>query len=611
MERTSADREKEKESSSDRQRDGGKESSSSKAESGSVASLHRTVGNQTVQRLYQRGEIQASMAVSQPGDPAEREAERVADEVLRMPKPESVGPLTTTDVNVISRSRSSGPEFDENEAEQIKSLDGGGKPLSYSTRSFFEPRFGRDFSDVRVHTGHKVEEAAQSINARAFTHKNDVVFRQGEFSPDTSEGKRLLAHELTHVVQQDEQDSVGYSSDAIVQRKNGGQSKEGSRVKTAGKDSTGKGGAKQKELQIDPKLYLENKFSSIYRNLIQYYETLHTAVDNTESEIIHENGEIPDEKKVFNVVKSVVDSLVGSAIGAIGGVAPIAGVALNAAFTGLKKSLSGGGGAKGSSAESLIGGLRKNIANEMKNLFGAKEPDKSKITGGEFNKFKTKIYKRFTDIDTGGGGLPDDLIQEMEEGGGYTAKGVAADFFNKLDDWHKKVQKACAIPKAQAITNRIITKILEKGGLLGLSSKFGYYSAGLLTISAEVFRNPEGKITQVNPDDNWKLRTGSPLRKELAPALTDQYSTGKEVLQNVNLKKELYFTIETEARGALDVGGDYQMQGHVLVPKTSNTVQYTVKTQSELEDDMGMLQQVFNSDKVLKEIPARSVGTKL
>lgn len=84
----------------------------------------------------------------------------------------------------------------------IQSLRGGGQSMSASDRSFFEPRFGADFSGVRVHNDERAAIAAKSVNARAFTLGKDVVFGRGEYSPDSSSGKKLFAHELTHVVQQ-------------------------------------------------------------------------------------------------------------------------------------------------------------------------------------------------------------------------------------------------------------------------------------------------------------------------------------------------------------------------------------------------------------------------
>ncbi len=84
---------------------------------------------------------------------------------------------------------------------QIRGL-GHGQPLPASERAFFEPRFGRDFGDVRVHSRPEAAAAANTLRARAFTHGSDIVFGAGEFSPGTRSGRQLLAHELTHVVQQ-------------------------------------------------------------------------------------------------------------------------------------------------------------------------------------------------------------------------------------------------------------------------------------------------------------------------------------------------------------------------------------------------------------------------
>jgi len=85
---------------------------------------------------------------------------------------------------------------------RINSLKGGGQPLDPATRNFFEPRIGHDFSEVRVHHGSQAAEIARSVSARAFTLGNSVMFGSGEYAPDSATGKRLLAHELTHVVQQ-------------------------------------------------------------------------------------------------------------------------------------------------------------------------------------------------------------------------------------------------------------------------------------------------------------------------------------------------------------------------------------------------------------------------
>ena len=85
----------------------------------------------------------------------------------------------------------------------INALKGGGQPLPVSVRTFFEPRFGYDFSNVRVHTDLEAADTAKKIHAKAFTIGSDVVFGTGQYAPETIEGSRVLSHELTHVIQQD------------------------------------------------------------------------------------------------------------------------------------------------------------------------------------------------------------------------------------------------------------------------------------------------------------------------------------------------------------------------------------------------------------------------
>ncbi len=94
------------------------------------------------------------------------------------------------------------PRVSPSLAAQVHSLRGSGQPLPRTMRNFFEPRFGYDFSQVRVHTDSQAADSTRIVNARAFTIGKDVVFGTGQYTPETDEGKKLLAHELTHVVQQ-------------------------------------------------------------------------------------------------------------------------------------------------------------------------------------------------------------------------------------------------------------------------------------------------------------------------------------------------------------------------------------------------------------------------
>ena len=181
-----------------------------------MVSLQQSIGNRAVQRLLRSHYIQAKLQVSTPGDQYEQEADRVADTVLRMPDENSLQrqPLEKEEKPIEKQAGEEnemlqGKAEDGNELEvspgletEIDNLKGGGQPLPESVRAYFEPRFGSDFSGVRLHTGSDGAKAASAVNAKAFTLGSDVAFAPGQFSPETSSGRRLLAHELTHVVQQ-------------------------------------------------------------------------------------------------------------------------------------------------------------------------------------------------------------------------------------------------------------------------------------------------------------------------------------------------------------------------------------------------------------------------
>lgn len=115
-------------------------------------------------------------------------------------------PMGQPDDRTIQRQELLGrtPTVSPSIAKRIGELSGRGQPLSASARAFYEPRFGHDFGQVRVHVGTEASRLAHSVQAKAFTVGRDVVFGHGYFQPGTSAGQRLMAHELTHVLQQQE-----------------------------------------------------------------------------------------------------------------------------------------------------------------------------------------------------------------------------------------------------------------------------------------------------------------------------------------------------------------------------------------------------------------------
>ena len=194
-------------------------------QAGAVLNLQQTYGNRYVQRVM--GKVQTKLVVNPPDDQYEKEADRVADAVTRAPassvqrqagEEEEIATKRASDI----QRQAEEPEEEEEEEEPIQAkaagdramevsagleadinnARGSGQPLPDSVRSSLEPRLGHDFSQVHIHADAKADELSQQLGARAFTTGNDVFFREGAYQPSSEDGRGLIAHELTHVVQQ-------------------------------------------------------------------------------------------------------------------------------------------------------------------------------------------------------------------------------------------------------------------------------------------------------------------------------------------------------------------------------------------------------------------------
>jgi Domain of unknown function (DUF4157) len=160
--------------------------------------------------------LQTKLKISQPGDVYEQEADRIADQVMRMPEPtiqrqmepdeEEEGMVQKgsiiNEVKPLQRSST-----DQDQPSGVTSivhrvLNSPGQVLDSETQRFMEPRFGQDFNHVRIHTDFNAVASARAINAQAYTVGSDLIFDSGRYNPGTEVGRRLLAHELVHTIQQ-------------------------------------------------------------------------------------------------------------------------------------------------------------------------------------------------------------------------------------------------------------------------------------------------------------------------------------------------------------------------------------------------------------------------
>ncbi len=174
--------------------------------------------------------FQPKLTVNQPGDVHEQEADQVADQVMRMDadiKQPAIGgnkerapqSMVNTNISFVQRACTACEQKDEETLQRKETANdaggdaappivadvlssGAGQALDADTKGFMESRMGQDFSQVRVHTDARAAESATAIQAKAYTSGNNIVFKAGAYQPQLEEGRHLLAHELTHVVQQ-------------------------------------------------------------------------------------------------------------------------------------------------------------------------------------------------------------------------------------------------------------------------------------------------------------------------------------------------------------------------------------------------------------------------
>ena len=160
-----------------------------------------------------------TLTVGAVNDPLEHEADAMADRVMRMPETPFVQlkcaacdveenqvqrkPLAAEISPFIQAKGGDGSGIaSEAVSSGIRSSRGNGSRLPDTTRTFMESRFGADFSGVNIHTGNEAVQMSRELHAQAFTVGSDIYFNAGRYSPESSDGKRLLAHELTHTLQQ-------------------------------------------------------------------------------------------------------------------------------------------------------------------------------------------------------------------------------------------------------------------------------------------------------------------------------------------------------------------------------------------------------------------------
>ncbi|MCP4132021.1 MAG: DUF4157 domain-containing protein [bacterium] len=168
-----------------------------------IMRLQRTAGNKAVEQLITSGAFKPDLVTNEINALQAKEAKQISEGMIKKKSPDIWADLMGSD-SAASSEVSSGASSQVSSGVEsgIRSMQGGGQSLSTGDSKYYQARMGQDFSKVRVHTGTRANALAQSINARAFTTGRDIFFGKSESHPGSRKGKKLMAHELTHVVQQ-------------------------------------------------------------------------------------------------------------------------------------------------------------------------------------------------------------------------------------------------------------------------------------------------------------------------------------------------------------------------------------------------------------------------
>jgi hypothetical protein len=176
--------------------------------------------------------LQTKLTVGAPDDPFEKEADSVADSIMRMPQQNfaqrkctecekeekeqvQLKPISQNISDRIQTGEGAASSASNSINNKIISSKGNGQSMDSNTQSFMQNSFGADFSNVKIHTDSESIQMSRELNAKAFTTGNDIYFNVGQYQPNSNSGKHLLAHELTHVLQQ----SPNEASTSVIQRK--------------------------------------------------------------------------------------------------------------------------------------------------------------------------------------------------------------------------------------------------------------------------------------------------------------------------------------------------------------------------------------------------------
>lgn len=527
-----------------------------------IHNLQRTIGNRATGRLLQRltSTIQPKLTVGEAGDAYEREADAAAERVVAGRPVERLSRLpagglnrqTVTEEEKAAQTQHAGeeeelrtaalqrqatseeeepavqakgerkePELDTATAARAMARSGSGQPLNGEMLARMEGSFGADFSGVRVHTGPAAQEANQAINARAFTRGADIYLGRGESDTNT----RLMAHELTHTVQQDR---AGINRYPTVQRQDEAPTEitftEGSEVHQLTRDEA------DEEVRD-----LHDNFAA---ELTTFHEHWKTGLETFVTNMQFASSQEAEANYLGAMGKAAAKSLLDFAIDSTGAI-PVIGSVVKPL---LKATTDIGMAAFDETARAEQARGEREIAQYINGLNRSVQASKTEMGRGHRDRFN-QVLNSYREAARSS--------PEAE-----TQRGESAWVYDDAARWIRRYREAyrafqARIPPPRRFQQNITENFALTGQMVGTVTGGTFRPSGTLSLNVEVKRERSGEEWQwsvTDIDDHWTLGTSAPRPERVAQNLMDSLG-GYPIMTHCHLPKRINLTIETEVPG--------------------------------------------------------------
>lgn len=500
--------------------------------------------------------VQPKLKIGSPNDRFEQQADRVADSVVNRPdQPLQMQPLEEEELQMQpmeeeeeiqmksdraeairmspsdASSTRSGSYASKETSSKINQQKGTGQALPGYLNREMSQKMGSDFSNVTIHKGKEAALLNNQIGARAFTHGKDIYFNSGEFNPDTSKGKHLLAHELTHVVQQE-----GNHNSIQRQEVFDFSDEEGEQIVVPVEEIAGRGteaGEREVEAEINNLRGWVNLYLSAYRDGL-----------NSFSDTMSFSSDAEAQPRYFDVAlkevgKILLDELINYATASMPIVGPVV-KGTKSVIASLYSEAQRAQSAQGeASIRSYIVSTRNALSEDSgthRQLLEIMDQARPLLLNG----YRQAVQRSST-------GAPDEASQqEMErsQGSHGVLTGEAATFIRDLRTQTQEFKER--IPSASEFQRRFTEAFADTPGLTDFVTQGGEES-GSLHLEMEIYRerNEDGSwdIELQHTASSWELATSAPNPSRLAQSIMDTLGGSVE---NTSLPKYLHVRVETE-----------------------------------------------------------------